>query len=168
MLDGSVRARELSEVVACHLRPDLDSVEYLVVVCSVVHREKGLNNTNFAVVDTDDAANHFRDDDHVTEVCLDDCGLFIRGSFFLSFAQFLDQAHRAALEAATKPTAGACVNELLSRTYVDQCKAMVTESKIHTSTNCAHSRFSAEHEVSQQRLTSSLFMSRSLSRSTPR
>lgn len=93
VLDGSVRARELSEVVACHLRLDLDRVEYL------------------AVVDTDDAANHFGNDDHVTEVCLDDCGLFIRGSFFLSFAQFLDQAHGAALEAATKPTAGTCVNE---------------------------------------------------------
>ena len=29
VLDGSVRARELSEVVACHLRLDLDGVEYL-------------------------------------------------------------------------------------------------------------------------------------------
>jgi hypothetical protein len=136
VLDGSVRARELSEVVACHLRLDLDGVEYLVVVCSVVHRERGQDNTNLAIVDTNDAANHFRNDDHVTEVGLDDCGLFIRGSFFLSFAQFLDQAHGAALEATTKPTAGACVNELLLRKYVDQVRVMAAESEMHTSTNC--------------------------------
>lgn len=93
MLDRSVRTRELSEVVACHLRLDLDGVEYL------------------AVVDTNDAANHLRNDNHVTEVGLDDCGLFIWGSFLLSFAQFLDQAHGAALEATAEPTAGACVNK---------------------------------------------------------
>lgn len=93
VLDGSVRARELSEVVACHLRLDLDGVEYL------------------AVVDTNDAANHLRNDNHVTEVGLDDCGLFIWGSFLFSFAQFLDQTHGAALEATTEPTASTCMNE---------------------------------------------------------
>lgn len=93
VLDGSVRTREFSEVVACHLRLDLNGVEYL------------------AVVDTNNAANHLRNDDHVTEVGLDDCGLFIRWSFLLSFAQFLNQTHGAALEATAESTAGTCVNE---------------------------------------------------------
>lgn len=65
-----------------------------------------------AVVDTDYTTDHFGDDDHVSEMGLDDCGFLVRGSFLLGFAQFFDEAHWAALEATVELATGACVNEL--------------------------------------------------------
>jgi len=50
VLDRLVGDGELSEVVANHLRLDLNLVECL------------------AIVDTDDASNHLRDNDHVAEM----------------------------------------------------------------------------------------------------
>lgn len=97
MLDGPVRARELCEIVADHLRLDLDRVEDL------------------AVVDTDDAADHLGDDDHVAQVGLDDGGLLIGGSLLLGFAELLDEAHGFALETALEAAAGASVDELGGR-----------------------------------------------------
>ena len=94
MLDGPVRARELGEVVADHLGLDFDRVE------------------DFAVVDTDDGTDHLGDDDHVTQVGLDDGGLLIGGSFLLGFAELLDETHGLALETALETTAGAGVDEL--------------------------------------------------------
>jgi len=93
VLDGPVRAGELSKVVACHLRLDLDGVEDL------------------AVVDANNAANHLRDNNHIPEVGLDDCGLFIRGSLLLGLAQLLDQTHWAALKATAETTACTRVNK---------------------------------------------------------
>ena len=94
MLDGPVRARELGEVVADHLGLDFDRVE------------------NFAVVDTDDGADHLWDDDHVAEVGLDDGGLLVgRGGLF-GLAELLDEAHRLALETALEPPASAGVDDL--------------------------------------------------------
>ena len=40
VLDGPVRARELSKVVTSHLRLDLNGVEDLLVACSVVRPER--------------------------------------------------------------------------------------------------------------------------------
>lgn len=94
MLDGPVRARELGEVVARHLRLDLDRVEDL------------------AVVDADDAADHLRDDDHVAQVGLDNGGLLVGRGLLLGRAQLLDEAHGLALEAAAEPAPGAGVDEL--------------------------------------------------------
>merc|ERR1712029_922220 len=92
--DGVVRDRELSQVVADHLRLDLDGVELL------------------ARVDTNDGADHLRNDDHVTEVSLDDSGLLIRRGLLLRLAELLDQAHRLALEAAVEPSAGTGVDDI--------------------------------------------------------
>ena len=65
MLDRLVRDGELCEVVANHLRLDLNLVEGL------------------AIVDTDDATNHLRHNDHVAEVGPDGLWLFTsRRSFF--------------------------------------------------------------------------------------
>ena len=69
--------------------------------------------TNLAVVDADDGANHLGDDDHVTEVGLDDRGLFVRGRLLLRLAELLDEAHGLALETALEPTAGTGVDELV-------------------------------------------------------
>lgn len=86
--------RELSEVVANHLRLDLNLVELL------------------AGVDADDAANHLGDNDHVTEVGLDEVGLLVGLSLLLSLAELLDQAHGLALEAAVDPATSTGVDDI--------------------------------------------------------
>ena len=68
--------------------------------------------TNLAVVDADDGANHLGDDDHVTEVGLHDCSLFIGGRLLLRLAELLDQAHGLALESALEPPAGTGMDDL--------------------------------------------------------
>ena len=68
---------------------------------------------HLSIVDTNNAANHFGDDDHITKVGFDDSGFFIRGSLFLCLAQFLNETHGAALETALEPAASTSMNELL-------------------------------------------------------
>ena len=94
MLNRLVRARELSEVVASHFRFNFNRVEDL------------------SVVDTNDRSNHLRYDDHVTEVGLDNSGLFIWWGSLLGLAQLLDKSHRALLETTLEPTASTGVDEL--------------------------------------------------------
>jgi hypothetical protein len=86
--------------VANHLRLDLDLVELL------------------AGVDTDDGADHLGDDDHVTQVRLDEVGLLVGLGLLLGLAELLDQTHRLALQTAVEAAAGAGVHnitELLGR-----------------------------------------------------
>jgi hypothetical protein len=80
--------------VADHLGLDLDLVELL------------------AGVDTDDTANHFGHDNHVTQVGLDDIGLLVGLSFLLGLAQLLDQAHRLALQATVEAAAGTGMDKI--------------------------------------------------------
>lgn len=80
--------------MADHLGLDLDLVELL------------------AGVDTDDGADHLGDDDHVTEVGLDEVGLLVGLGLLLGLAELLDQTHGLALEAAVEPSAGAGVDEV--------------------------------------------------------
>jgi hypothetical protein len=61
-------------------------------------------------VDTNDAANHLRDHDHVTQVRLDEVGLLVGLGLLLGLAQLLDQTHRLALETAVEPTASTGVD----------------------------------------------------------
>lgn len=107
---------ELSQVVANHLRLDLDLVELL------------------AGVDADDAADHLGDDNHVTEVGLDEVGLLVGPGLLLGLAELLDQAHGLALETAVEPATGTGVDditELLGRE--------VEEPRIGISTAHPHS-----------------------------
>lgn len=80
--------------MADHLRLDLDLVELLTGV------------------DTDDGADHLGDDDHVTEVSLDEVGLLVGLGLLLRLAELLDQAHGLALEATVEPSAGASVDDI--------------------------------------------------------
>jgi hypothetical protein len=80
--------------VANHLGLDLDLVELL------------------AGVDADDGADHLRDDDHVTEVGLDEVGLLVGPGLLLGLAELLDQTHGLALETAVEPSAGTGVDEV--------------------------------------------------------
>lgn len=63
-------------------------------------------------VDTDDATNHLRDDDHVSEMGLDEVGLLIWLGFLLCLAELLDQTHRLALETTVEPTTSTSMNDV--------------------------------------------------------
>lgn len=80
--------------MANHLGLDFDLVELL------------------AGVDTDDGADHLGDDDHVTEVGLDEVGLLVGAGLLLGLAELLDQTHGLALETAVEPSAGTGVDEV--------------------------------------------------------
>jgi len=93
VLDRLVRDRELAQIVAHHFRLDLDLIEL------------------FARVDTDHGSNHLGHNNHVSEMRFDEIGLLVGLGFLLGFSEFLDQAHRSALEAAVEPTTGAGVED---------------------------------------------------------
>lgn len=80
--------------MANHLRLDLDLVELL------------------AGVDADDAADHLGDDNHVTEVGLDEVGLLVGPGLLLGLAELLDQTHGLALETAVEPATGTGVDDI--------------------------------------------------------
>lgn len=80
--------------MANHLRLDLNLVELL------------------AGVDTNDASNHLGDDNHVSEVSLDEVGLLVGLSLLLGLSELLDEAHGAALQTAVDPSAGTGVDDI--------------------------------------------------------
>ena len=80
--------------MADHLRPDFNLVELL------------------AGVDADDAADHLGDDEHVTQVSLDNVGLLVGLGLLLGLAELLDQAHGLALETAVEPATGTGVDDI--------------------------------------------------------
>ncbi len=135
VLDGLVRARELGEVVANHLRLDLNRVEDLHRATRPTSTfrpcrlyETPRERTHLAVVDTDDRADHLGDDDHVTEVGLHDRGLFVRGSLLLCLAELLDQTHGLALETALEPPAGTRMDDLCDKrgSMRDSCLRLIS------------------------------------------
>jgi hypothetical protein len=89
-----LRDREFSQVVSNHLWLNFNLVELL------------------SRVDTNDATNHLGDNDHVSQMSLDEVGLLVGLSLLLSLAQLLDQTHRLALETTVEPTAGTSVDNI--------------------------------------------------------
>jgi hypothetical protein len=89
-----LRDGEFSEVVANHLWLDLDLVELL------------------SRVDTDNRADHLGDDDHVTEMSLDEVWLLVWLGLLLGLAELLDHAHRLALKTAVEATASASMDDI--------------------------------------------------------
>lgn len=77
-----------------HLRLDLDLVELL------------------SRVDTDNTADHFWDDNHVSEMGLNEIWLLVGLSLLLGLAELLDQTHGLALKTAVETTASACVDDI--------------------------------------------------------
>lgn len=80
--------------MANHLGLDLDLVELL------------------SRVNTDDGTDHLGDDDHVTEVSLDEIGLLVGLGLLLGLAELLDEAHGLALETAVESSAGTSVDDI--------------------------------------------------------
>lgn len=92
--DNLLRDREFGQVVTNHLRLDFDLVELL------------------SGVDTDNAANHLWNNDHVSQVSLDQIGLLVWLSLLLGLTELLDETHRLALQTAVEPTTGTSVNDI--------------------------------------------------------
>lgn len=97
--NGSVGDGELTEVVTDHLGSDVEGVE------------------NLTVVDTNDGTDHLRDDDHVSEVGLDDGGLLVGDSSGSGGSQLLDETHGLRVETSrelSSDSSGAQLGEILS------------------------------------------------------
>lgn len=94
MSDRLVGDGEFTQVVSNHFRLDFDSVE------------------NFTVVNGDLGANHFRDDEHITEVGLNDGRLLIWRSLLLSLTKLLDETERTTLKTTLETSTSAGVNEV--------------------------------------------------------
>jgi hypothetical protein len=89
-----LRDREFSQIVSNHLRLDFDLVEFL------------------SRVDANNATNHLRNHNHVSQMRLDEVGLLIGFGLLLRLTELLDQTHGLALETSVEPTAGACVDDI--------------------------------------------------------
>jgi hypothetical protein len=89
-----LRDREFSQIMTNHLGLDFHLVELL------------------ARVDTNDTTNHLRNDNHISQMRLDEVGLLVGLGFLLGLAQLLDQTHGLALETAVEPTASTGVDDI--------------------------------------------------------
>ena len=65
-----------------------------------------------ARVDTNDATNHLRNHDHVSQMRLDEIRLLIGFRLLLGLAQLLDQTHGLALETTVETTTSTSVNDI--------------------------------------------------------
>jgi hypothetical protein len=65
-----------------------------------------------SVVDTTDGTDHFRDDDHVSQVGLDGRGLLVRSGILLGLSQLLEETQVLSLETSLEPSSGSGVDEL--------------------------------------------------------
>jgi hypothetical protein len=84
-------------------------------------------------VDTDDGTDHLGDNDHVTEVGLDEIGLLVGLGLLLGLAELLDQTHGLALETTVEASAGTGVDditELLRREVEELLKVDATVGEL--------------------------------------
>lgn len=63
-------------------------------------------------VDTNDRTDHLWDDNHISQVSLDNVWLLVWLGLLLCLAKLLDQTHWLALETTVKPTAGTGVDNI--------------------------------------------------------
>jgi len=92
--ENILRDREFAQVVSNHLWLNFDLVELL------------------SWVDTNDASNHFWNNDHVSEVSLDEIWLLVWLGLLLCLTELLDQTHRLALKTTVEATTGTSVNDI--------------------------------------------------------
>lgn len=90
----SVGNRELTQVVSNHLRLDLNGVE------------------NLTVVDTNQRANHLRNNNHVSQVSLNNGRLLVSWSSQLSSSQLGNQAHRLGAQTSGESSSNSSAAEL--------------------------------------------------------
>jgi hypothetical protein len=142
--------------MASHFGLDFNRVEDLmtVVIEDWVLGYSEKRCCYLAVVNSDDGTNHFWDDDHVPEVGLYYCGLFVGRSFFLGLSQFLDQTQGFAFEAAVETPASAGMDNLTG-VYINQ-EGNERREMIRTSTSCKEGEVSKNQDHSRSRGTNLL------------
>ena len=94
VLHRLVTDAKLPQIKPHHLGLDLHLVELL------------------AAVDPNHAADHLGHDNHVAQVRFHQVRFLVRLGFLLGFAEFFDEAHGLALEAAIEAAAGAGVDDV--------------------------------------------------------
>jgi hypothetical protein len=94
VLNGLVRDGEFGKVMTGHLGLDFNLVEDLTVV------------------DTNNGTNHLRDNDHVTEMGLNDLRLLASRSVLLGSTELLDKTHGLTLKTTLESSTSTTVNEL--------------------------------------------------------
>ena len=75
-------------------------------------RAKDGDLTNLAIVDAHDGANHFRHNNHISEMGLDDCRLLVWHCLLLCLSKLLNETHGLAAESSLKAATCAGVNEV--------------------------------------------------------
>lgn len=65
-----------------------------------------------SVVDTANGTDHFRDDDHVSQVGLDGRRLLVGRGILLGLSQLLEETQVLSLESSLEPSSGSGVDEL--------------------------------------------------------
>lgn len=93
VLNWFVCEREFSQVVSNHFGLDFNLAKIL------------------AVVYTSGGSSHLGNNDHVSQVCLDDFWLLIWWSLFLGLPQLLDQGHWLAFQTTGEPPASTTVHQ---------------------------------------------------------
>ena len=94
MLHRLITNTKLAQIEPHHLRLNLHLIELL------------------PAIDANDAANHFRHDNHVAEVGFDEVGLLVGFGVLFGFAEFFNEAHGFAFEASVEAAAGAGVDDV--------------------------------------------------------
>lgn len=92
---GGVGDGELTKVHANHLGLDLNGGEGLTVV------------------DTNDGTNHLGEDDHVSEVGLDNSGLLVGAGSELGLSELADENSGLLVKTSVEPSSGSGTDELL-------------------------------------------------------
>lgn len=94
MSDWGVGDGELTQVVANHLWTELDSVEHLTVV------------------DTNNGANHLRDDNHVSQMGLDNSWLLVLSGSELGSTELLDETEWLLVQTSLESSSNTGVSQL--------------------------------------------------------
>lgn len=94
MLNRLITNRKLAQIKPHHLRLNLHLIELL------------------ARINPNHAPNHLGNDNHVAEVRLDEVGFLVGFGVLFSLAEFFDEAHGFAFEAAVEAAAGAGVDDV--------------------------------------------------------
>merc|ERR1719402_1277165 len=106
VLDRLVRNGEFSKIMTNHLWLDLNLCEHL------------------SVVNSNNGSSHLRNNNHVSQVSLDNIWLLVDRAFLLLLAELLDQSHGLALETPVE-LAPDSAGEELHETFIVHVKELV-------------------------------------------
>ena len=107
VLDWLVSNREFPKVVANHFGLDFNLVEVL------------------AVVDTNNASDHLRDDDHVAEMGLDGSRALVHGRFSLGLAKALKKSHLLSLQTTVSKTSSGASREKIDHLGIGEVEELL-------------------------------------------